>query len=106
MTAEYLAAALGEDYLAAERALRVSTEAAAPPGVTMQQQHHTPGVETLGDTGEPPESELAVTGVVVQAGQQQEPLPAVTSAEPFYCCWMNQTCWMVIFLVLQSSPSL
>ena len=78
MTAEYLAAALGEDYLAAERALRVSTEAAAPPGVTMHQQHHTPGVETLGDTGEPPESELAGTGVV-KAEQQQEPSPPVTS---------------------------
>ena len=37
-TAEYLAAALGEDYLAAERALRVSTEAATPPDVTSAEE--------------------------------------------------------------------
>ena len=39
-------------------------------------------METLGDDGEPPESELAVTGVV-HAEQQQEPSPPVTSTEPF-----------------------
>ena len=53
-------------------------EMLAPQG----QQQHAPGVETLGDDGEPPESELAVTGVA-QAEQQQEPSPPVTSAEPF-----------------------
>ena len=37
-TAEYLAAALEEDYLAAERALRVSTEAATPPGLTSAEE--------------------------------------------------------------------
>ena len=46
------------------------------------QQQHAPGVETLGDDSEPPESKLAVTGVV-QAEQQQEPSPPMTSAEPF-----------------------
>ena len=56
MTVAYLAAALAKDYLAAERKLRVSTEVATPPGVTIQQQQHAPGVETLGDDGEPPES--------------------------------------------------
>ena len=53
MTAEVEAVALGNDYLAAERALRVFTEAVTPSCV-MQQQQHTPGVETLGDDGEPP----------------------------------------------------
>ena len=40
------------------------------------------GVETSGDDGEPPESDLAVTGVV-HAELQQEPSPPVTSAEYF-----------------------
>ena len=96
-TAEYLAAALADDYLAAARALGVSTEAATRPGVmsagevgatkrpAVKQQEHAPWVETLGDDGEPPESELAVTGVV-HAERQQEPSPPVTSAEPFHCC--------------------
>ena len=44
MTAECLAAALADDYLAAKRKMRVSTEAAAPPDVMMQQ--HAPEVET------------------------------------------------------------
>lgn len=56
MTAEVEAVALGNDYLAAERALRVFTEAVTPSCVMQQQQQqqHTPGVETLGDDGEPP----------------------------------------------------
>ena len=53
-----------------------------PQQQQQQQQQHAPGVETLGDGSEPPESELAVTGVV-HAEQQQEPSPPVTSAEPF-----------------------
>ena len=37
-------------------------------------------MDTLGDNGKPPESELAVADVVY-ADQQQEPSPPVTSAE-------------------------
>ena len=76
MTAEYLAADLEEDYLAAERALRVSVEAATPRGVTMQQ--HAPGLETLGDDGEPPESELSVTGV---SHAEQQAAGAITAGD-------------------------
>ena len=68
-TEQYLEAALGDDYLEAERALRVFTEAATPSGVLAQHQH-TPGVETLGDDGELPESELPDTGVVHLEQQQ------------------------------------
>ena len=64
---KYLAAALGNEYLAADCALRVSTEAVTPPGVLGQQ--HTPAVETLGGDREPSESELGVTGVVVVQAQ-------------------------------------
>ena len=39
-------------------------------------------METLGDYGEPPESNLDVTGVV-HAERQQESSPPVTSDEPF-----------------------
>ena len=66
--------------MAAESTLGVSTEAGTLPGVAMQQQH-TPGVETLGDDGEPLESKLAVSGVV-QAEQHQKRSPTVTSAQP------------------------
>ena len=72
--------ALGDNHLESERALRVFIKAATPPGATMQQ--HALGVETVGGDGEPPKSDLAVTGAV-QAEQQQEPSPPVTSAEPF-----------------------
>ena len=45
-------------------------------------QQHALGVATFGDDGEPPKSDLAVTGAV-HVDLQQEPSPPVTSAEPF-----------------------
>ena len=73
MAAEGLAAA-ADDYLAADKALRVFIEAVSPPGGTMQQ--HVLKMGTVRDHGEPPWSDLAVTGAV-HVDLQQEPSPPV-----------------------------
>ena len=64
-------------------------------------------METFGDDGELPESELAVTGVVHAEQQPREPSQPVTNAEPF-ALFLDKPdmVGVVMFLMFRSGASL